>query len=96
VKNTRIFARMGAKGRQVVVYQMALEAKEDLAMVLPIPVVKGTGEAGVTFFDLSKYAALFADLALLFPMPKSAGNSFGEVSRGGGGGEVEGAVGGGL
>jgi len=82
VKNTRIFARMGAKGRQVVVYQMALEAKEDLAMVLPIPVVKGTGEAGVTFFDLSKYAALFADLALLFPMPKSAGNPFGEVSRG--------------
>jgi hypothetical protein len=82
VKNTRIFARMGAKGRQVLVYQMALEAKEDLAMVLPIPVVKGTGEDGVTFFDLSKYAALFADLALLFPMPKSAGNPFGEVSRG--------------
>ena len=82
VKNTRIFARLGAKGRQVLVYQMALEAKEDLAMVLPIPVVKGTGEDGVTFFDLSKYAGLFADLALLFPMPKSAGGPFGEVSRG--------------
>lgn len=82
VKNTRIFARVGAKGRQVLVYQMALEAKEDLAMVLPIPVVKGTGEDGVTFFDLSKYPALFADLALLFPLPKSVGETFGEVSRG--------------
>ena len=82
VKNTRIFARLGAKGRQVLVYQMALEAKEDLAMVLPIPVVKGTGEDGVTFFDLSKYPGLFADLALLFPMPKSASGPFGEVSRG--------------
>jgi hypothetical protein len=82
VKNTRIFARVGAKGRQVLVYQMALEAKEDLAMVLPIPVVKGTGEDGVTFFDLSKYPAFFADLALLFPLPKSVGEPFGEVSRG--------------
>ena len=82
VKNTRIFARLGAKGRQVLVYQMALEAKEDFAMVLPIPVVKGTGEDGVTFFDLSKYPAFFADLALLFPLPKSVGDPFGGVSRG--------------
>ena len=89
VKNTRIFARMGAKGRQVIVYQMALEAKEDLAMVLPIPVVKGTGENGVTFFDLSKYPAFFADLALLFPLPKSVGDRFGGVSRGVGSAKLE-------
>jgi hypothetical protein len=82
VKNTRIFARVGAKGNQVIVYQMALDAKEDLAMVLPIPVAKGTGEDGVTFFDLSGYPGLFEDLGRLFPMPKSAGEPFGGVSRG--------------
>jgi hypothetical protein len=81
VNNTRIFARLGAKGRQVLIYQMALHAAEDLAMVLPIPVMKGTGEDGVSFFDLSAYAGLFADLAALFPAPKSASDSFGSVSR---------------
>lgn len=81
VKNTRIFGRVGAKGKQVIVYQMALNAKEDLAMVLPIPVVKGTGEDGVTFFDLSKYPGLFEDLSRLFPAPKSFGNPFGAVPR---------------
>jgi hypothetical protein len=81
VKNTRIFARLGAKGRQVLIYQMALHAAEDLAMVLPIPVAKGTGEDEVTFFDLSKYAELFADLARLFPVPQTKGDPFGGVPR---------------
>lgn len=82
VKNTRIFARLGAKGNQVLIYQMALHAAEDLAMVLPIPVVKGTGEDGVKFLDLSKYAALFADLHRLFPVPEYAGGStFGAAPR---------------
>ena len=72
VRNTRIFARLGAKGNQVLIYQMALHAKEDLAMVLPIPVAKGTGEDGLTFFDLSKYPELFADLHRLYPVPKMA------------------------
>jgi hypothetical protein len=81
VKNTRIFARLGAKGNQVLIYQMALHAKEDLAMVLPIPVAKGTGEDGVTFFDLSKYATLFEDLNRLFPVPKSFADPFGGPPR---------------
>lgn len=81
VKNTRIFARLGAKGRQVIVYQMALEAKEDLAMVLPIPVEQGTGEDGVTFFDFSKYPGLFADLARLFPILQSFGDPFAAAPR---------------
>jgi hypothetical protein len=82
VKNTRIFARLGAKGNQVLIYQMALHAKEDLAMVLPIPVEKGTGEDGVKFFDLSKYPELFADLHWLFPVREYAGGgTFGGPPR---------------
>ncbi len=67
VKNTRIFARMGVKGQQVIVYQMSINAPEDLAMVLPIPVTKGSDEKAVQFFDFSGYPEFFADLGKLFP-----------------------------
>ncbi len=40
VANTNIFARSGKEGRQFLVYSMTLSAKEDLAMILPIPVPK--------------------------------------------------------
>ena len=40
VSGTHIFARAGQNGRQFVVYSMILGTKEDLAMILPIPVPK--------------------------------------------------------
>lgn len=67
VTDTRIFARLNRIGEQVVIYQMALNAPQDLAMVLPIPVKAGSGEDAVKFYDLSKYATVFADLGQLFP-----------------------------
>lgn len=70
VKNTRIFARLGERGNQVLIYQMSVKAYQDLAMVLPIPVKAGTGEDAVKFFDFSKYEDVFEDLRELFPMPK--------------------------
>lgn len=70
VKNTRIFARLGERGNQVLIYQMSLKAAQDLAMVLPIPVKEGSGEDAVKFFDISKYEDVFEDLRELFPMPK--------------------------
>lgn len=73
VKNTRIFARLGERGNQVLIYQMALKAVTDLAMVLPIPVKAGTGEDSVKFFDFSKYDNVFDDLWELFPPPQSRG-----------------------
>lgn len=73
VKNTRIFARLGERGNQVLIYQMALKAATDLAMVLPIPVKDGTGEDAVKFFDFSKYESVFEDLWELFPPPVSRG-----------------------
>ncbi|MCB1207757.1 MAG: hypothetical protein KDK97_00455 [Verrucomicrobiales bacterium] len=77
VKNTRIFARMGAKGHQVIVYQMSIHAPEDLAMVLPIPVTKGSDEKVVQFFDFSGYPQFFADLGKLFPTSIGAAGPFG-------------------
>lgn len=79
VKNTRIFARLGAQGNQVIIYQMSLNAPQDVAMVLPVPVRQGTGEDAVKFFDFSKYATVFADMSAMFPMPAAA--SAGPFSR---------------
>src|SRR6185503_5945530 len=59
VSSTRIFARMGNEGRQFLAYSMNYLAKEDLAMVLPIPIAPGTGEAGVKFISLEAYPELF-------------------------------------
>ena len=52
VSGTSIFARSDDGGRQFVVYSMTLRAKEELAMVLPLPVIRGSGEKAVTFIDL--------------------------------------------
>ena len=69
VSATNIFARAGDEGRQFLVYSMTLKAKDDLAMVLPLPVRIGADEMGVSFIDLSGYEAFFADLRTGFPVP---------------------------
>jgi hypothetical protein len=50
----RIFARLGERGNQVLIYQMSLK-RHRIPMVLPIPVKAGSGEDAVKFFDFSKY-----------------------------------------
>ncbi len=65
VKNTRIFARLGRRENQVLIYQLALNAPEDLAMVLPLPVKPASGEEAMTFFDFSTYDAVFDDLGTM-------------------------------
>ena len=67
VSATQIFARSGADGRQFLVYSMTLRAKEDLAMVLPLPVKSGRDEKAVSFIDLKDYPDFFADLRKGFP-----------------------------
>ena len=69
VSATSIFARSGAEGRQFLVYSMTLKAKEELAMVLPLPVKPGSGEKAVSFIDLKDYPDFFADLRKGFPEP---------------------------
>ncbi len=71
VSATNIFARAGTDGRQFLVYSMTLNAKDDLAMVLPLPVKIGTDEKGVSFIDLSGYPDFFTDLRSGFPIAKT-------------------------
>jgi hypothetical protein len=70
VSNTNIFARAGANEREFLVYSMSLEANQDLAMILPLPVAEGAGERAVEFIDLKGYPSFFADLRNGFPIPE--------------------------
>jgi hypothetical protein len=70
VANTNIFARAGKDGRQFLVYSMTLSAKDDLAMILPIPTPKDAKEDDLKFINLEKYADFFKDMLAGFPVPK--------------------------
>jgi hypothetical protein len=69
VGSTRIFARFLDGVDQCLVYEMKIRADEELAMILPIPVARGTGEDGVKFIDLSGYREFFDDLEKAYPAP---------------------------
>lgn len=71
VKNTRIFARLG-EGRQMLIYEMAMNAATEVAMVLPIPVQAGSGEKAVKFYNFQDYAQVFADLHAGFPAQRTS------------------------
>jgi hypothetical protein len=77
VNSTRIFAREGEGASQYVVYQMSLEAKEDLAMVLPLPVDRSKEEEALEFINLEEYPNFFSDLesGFLMNMPATLGLS---------------------
>ena len=78
VADTNIFARASKDGRQFLVYSMRLDAAEDLAMILPIPVPAKPPEDAVKFINLEKYPEFFAHMRRGFPSPpppKSAGRS---------------------
>ncbi len=62
VANTRIFARSCAAGNQVLVYGMTMDADDDLAMILPLPVKSGIDESDLRFIDLATYPDFFEDL----------------------------------
>ncbi len=70
VADTSIFARPSADNRQFLVYSMVFSAREDLAMILPLPTPKGSAEDALKFINLEKYADFFKDLAAGFPPPK--------------------------
>ena len=74
VSATNIFARGSADGRQFLVYSMTLDAADDLAMVLPLPVKPGTEEQAVEFIDLSAYPDFFDDLQSCFPAIETLGD----------------------
>lgn len=73
VGSTRIFVADTGHGVHATAYQMAFSAPEPVAMILPVPVLKGTGDDAITFVDLGGYDSFFDDLARCFPRPRSAG-----------------------
>ncbi|MCD6052099.1 MAG: hypothetical protein K0Q55_3517 [Verrucomicrobia bacterium] len=81
VNNTRIFARAEDSIRQFIVYQMAFGAKEDLAMILPLPVRHGSGEEAVRFINLKDYPDFFTKLNSGFPVPRSFSFGCGSSER---------------
>ena len=82
---------MGAKGNQVVIYSMVLDADSDLAMILPIPVKAGSPEKSVKFIDLSLDKNFFPMLDRAFPQLDTFGgrSSSGPFGGGGGRGRLE-------
>jgi hypothetical protein len=69
VSATKIFARMGEDGRQFLVYSMTVDMSDPLAMVLPVPVKKGSGDDAARFIDLKDYANFFSEVESGFPKP---------------------------
>lgn len=68
VKDTNIFARAAKEGRQFLVYNMQLDAKEELAMILPLPVPPNPKEDAVRFINLEKYPEFFVEMHAGFPV----------------------------
>jgi hypothetical protein len=81
VADTSIFARASKDDRQFLVYSMLLSAKEDLAMILPIPTPAKAGEDAVKFINLEKYPDFFKDMLKGFPVPVPK-NGFGRGGKG--------------
>jgi hypothetical protein len=70
VADTRMFGRLIDGSEQVLVYQMALQAGEDLAMVLPLPVPPDAGENAIRFINLERAPHFFNDLGNEVPVWK--------------------------
>ena len=75
VSGTQIFGRFVTAERQALAYQMTLKTAEDVAMILPLPVVPGSGEKAVQFLNLEKYGTFFDDLAKGFSVAYGAGKT---------------------
>jgi len=69
VSDTSIFARIVRGNRQIVVYGMSYAAKQELAMVLPIPVTADAPEDAVRFIDLEDCPGFFAQMRDGFLQP---------------------------
>jgi len=70
VADTNIFARSVDNGRQLLVYAMTIATRNDVAMILPLPVPPNPPEDAVRFIDLKGYPEFFQDMKLGFPDPK--------------------------
>ena len=79
VTKTNIFARHTRPGYQAIAYSLSIASKSAVAMILPLPVVPGSGEDALTFIDLSGYGAFFDDLVRVCE-PEYIEEAFGDLS----------------
>ena len=63
VSKTNIFARHTKPGYQAIAYSLSIASRTRAAMILPLPVVPGSGENALKFIDLSGYPDFFIDLS---------------------------------
>jgi hypothetical protein len=66
VSETQIFARPSGNS-QILVYSMRIQAEQEVAMILPLPVPPNSAESAVRFINLEAYPQFFTDLGALFP-----------------------------
>lgn len=67
VEDTSIFVRDLGNGRHALAYAMTLETRDEVAMILPVPVLPGSGEDALKFINLQNYSSFFRDLDRMFP-----------------------------
>ena len=78
VSSTSIFCSDLGNNKRCTIYQMNVNTKRDVAMVLPVPTQKE-----IEFVDFSDYDNFFEDLDRLFPKPVTRSSSR-SVMKGGG------------
>lgn len=66
VSSTSILVREVTRGNHALVYSMAVDAREPVAMILPVPVLKGSGDDAIIFVNLQDYPDFFRDLDKCF------------------------------
>lgn len=77
VTRTRIFARAPSPDRQMLAYQMDVTSRQDMAMILPLPVSPGAGQDALRFLSLEQCPHFFAHLESCFPPRYSASMDLG-------------------
>jgi hypothetical protein len=89
VADTNIFARASKGDKQFLVYGMFLSAKDDLAMILPLPTPKASREDAVRFISLKDYPDFFKDMLKGFPTRALGGGKGRDKSKGDGHGKLK-------
>lgn len=77
VAKTRILGRFTAPSQQLLAYSMNLRVRAEVAMILPLPVVPGSGDDALRFLSLEGEGALFDRLDALFEIEMLASRAKG-------------------
>jgi hypothetical protein len=77
VAATSIYACEVERNVHAIAYRMQVQNRSAVAMILPVPVLHGSGDEALTFVDLSGYDDFFDDLAIC-AWPRGRAVSFGE------------------